>query len=115
MIVLSGKPQSTNHLYSAFGSRVYMNKKGKDLKLDYQWQANMQWRKPLLTDDIELDVRLFFPDGRRRDWDNFHKLSMDSLTGIVWGDDSQIKKVTVEKFIDHKNPRIEIEVNNMRS
>ena len=110
MIVLKGKPQSTNHLYGHQGRRVFLTSDGRDTKLDYQWQAKMQWKNPVILDEIELNIRLFFPDGRRRDWDNWHKISMDSLNGIVWKDDKQIYKATVEKFIDKRNPRIEIDV-----
>lgn len=49
--------------------------------------------------------------GRKSDWDNFHKLSMDALTGIVWADDSQIVEANVRKEYDPKKPRIEIVVN----
>lgn len=110
MIILKGKPQSTNHLYGHQGKRVYMKTEGREIKLDYQWQAKTQWKKPVILDEIELDIRLFFPDKRRRDWDNFNKITCDSLTGIVWRDDGQIRKVTIEKCLDKKNPRIEIEI-----
>jgi Holliday junction resolvase RusA-like endonuclease len=110
ILTLTGNPVSTNSLYRRHGHFIYMCKQGKDLKESYQWQAKSQWKGNPTTKDVEIEVRLYFKDNRRRDWDNWHKILCDSLTGIVWEDDSQIKKASVEKFIDKKNPRIEINI-----
>lgn len=94
----------------SFPSR-YMTPEGKALKEDYQWQAKQQWlREPLTEDGIEIDIKLFFGTKRRYDIDNYGKILLDSLTGIVWVDDSLVTKATVEKFIDRLNPRIEITI-----
>lgn len=111
VIVLEGKPQSTNHLYKPTVRGIYLTQEGKDLKEDYAWQAKAQWkREPLTQQNLLVDIHLYFPDKRRRDWDNWHKLSMDALTGIVYEDDSQILAATVSKHIDKERPRIEIKV-----
>ena len=90
---------------------TYMPKEMKDLKESYQWQAKSQWKKKLLTnDDIRVRVDLHFGTKRKCDWDNFHKLSFDALTGIVWEDDSQIVEALVRKHYDKDNSRIEITV-----
>lgn len=113
-LVLKGNPKSTStiyHYHCKFGTPSgYMTADGKTLKTDYQWQAKSQWKRKILTGDIEVIIRLYFGTKRKCDWDNFHKLSMDALTGIVWADDSQIQRATVEKFYDKNSPRIEIEV-----
>ena len=87
-----------------------MKKEAKEMKESYQWQAKSQWKKGVLTEELSISIRLYFNDKRKRDWDNYHKLSCDALSGIVWEDDSQIKKSFVEVFIDKENPRIEVEV-----
>lgn len=88
-----------------------MKQSAKDRKEQYQWEAKSQYQKRApLTGELSIGIRLYFGDLRKRDWDNFHKLSMDALSGIVWEDDSQIKKCFVEVFYDKKNPRIEVEV-----
>ena len=90
-----------------------MDKKCKDLKEDYQWQAKEQWKGKPLKGDLEIQVDLYFGTKRKKiDWDNFHKLSMDALSGIVWEDDSQIIKATVTKNYDKENTRIEIHIYN---
>lgn len=55
-----------------------------------------------------MTIVLYFGAKRKADWDNFHKLSMDALTGIVYLDDSQVVKATVTKRYDKQRLRIEI-------
>lgn len=116
-ITLSGDPRSTSHIYQyACRGRhpaMYMTKAGRELKADYQKQAKTQWRRKPLTKPLQLTVTLYFGTKRKADWDNFHKLSMDALTGIVWDDDVQIEEATVIKRYDKKNPRIELTINEL--
>jgi crossover junction endodeoxyribonuclease RusA len=109
-IILPGNPQSTNNIYKQHGHIRFMMKRAKVLKESYQWEAKNQWRKPILVGDLKIKLELYFGDKRKRDWDNFHKLTMDALTGIVWEDDSQIREATVKLFYDKENPRTEIEI-----
>lgn len=113
-LILKGEPKSTSHIYHyhcKFGRPAgYMTKEGKDLKESYQWQAKSQWKRKMLTGDLEIIIRLYFGTKRKADWDNFNKIVGDSLSGIVYKDDSQIVRATVEKYYDKQNPRIEIEV-----
>lgn len=113
-ITLKGNPKSTQHCYKfacrgKFG-RLYMTKDCKDLKEDYQWQLKSQWKKKPLKRDIDMRVELFFGDKRKRDVDNYNKLLMDSMSGIVYEDDVQIQSLLIIKNYDKKNPRIEIEI-----
>ena len=88
-----------------------MTRKGRLLKESYTAQAREQWKRKPTSNTIEIHIKLFFGDKRVRDWDNFHKISMDALTGIIWEDDVQIQKATVEKSYSKENPRVEIEIN----
>ncbi len=87
-----------------------MSKAGKDLKESYQWQIKSQYKKKIKTGDIDLRIELFFGDLRKNDIDNFNKILLDSMSGIVFEDDSQIKSLLLVKNYDKKNPRIVIEV-----
>lgn len=111
MIILEGKPISTQHIYGQRGKIRYMKKEGKELKESYQWQVKSQWKKPMIEGDCEVEIDLYFGDRRRRDWDNWHKLTMDALEGIVIKDDSQIQRAIVNKKYDKSNPRVEIKIN----
>lgn len=110
-LTLKGNPISTNSCYFHVkaGIRI-MTSKAKTLKEDYQWQAKQQYKGIPFSQELEISIKIYKERKHKYDWDNFHKLSMDALTGIVWEDDSQVQKATVEKFYDKENPRIEIEI-----
>lgn len=113
-ITLLGKPMSSNSIYKTicrgnFPNR-YLSAKGKALKEDYQWQAKSQWHGKPLECPISVVIDTYHDNHRSNDWDNFHKLSMDSLTGICYVDDRQIEQAIVTKRYDKERPRIEIEI-----
>lgn len=118
-IILTGEPQSTNNLYRShcrFGHpAVYMTDKGKSLKESYGYQAKSQWRWGVSDKPFEVSIYLYFKTQRKHDIDNYGKILLDSMTGIVWKDDSQIWKMTVNKMVDKKNPRIEISIDEALS
>ena len=64
--------------------------------------------KPLLG-EIELNIKLYFKDKRLPDVDNVLKSLMDGLQGNAFENDRQVKKISIERFID-KNERAEIEI-----
>jgi len=111
-IILKGEPRSTQHIYKytcrGRFSTMYMSAEGKALKESYRKQAKEQWIHKPRTGDIKLDITLYFGTKRRADIDNFNKLAFDSLTGIVFEDDSQIQEMTIRKNYDKILPRIEI-------
>jgi len=113
-ITLLGEPKSTSHIYHyhcKFGRPSgYMTADGKALKESYQRQAKSQHHGKPITGPISISVVLYFGTKRKADWDNYHKLSMDALTGIVWEDDAQIVEATVRKEYDKQHPRIEITI-----
>lgn len=108
-IILKWVPISTQHAYWQHGKIRYMKKDAKQTKDSYCLQARMQYKgKPLKT-LLSVYIRIYFKDKRVRDFDNWHKISMDSLTGIVYEDDSQIKLATIQIMErDKENPRIEL-------
>lgn len=113
-LTLSGEPKSTQTIYRASCRgrfpTVYMTPEGKALKEQYQWEARAQWKQPPLKGDIAMNVMIYFGTKRRADLDNFNKLWADALTGIVYEDDSQIGKLTLERAYDKARPRIEVDV-----
>lgn len=114
MITLTGEPRSTNNIYKyhcKFGfPSGYLSADGKALKEDYQWQTKSQWKDGITKSTLTVEVKLFFKSKIKHDIDNYSKILLDSLTGIVWKDDSQIEQIIISKFMDKLNPRIEIEI-----
>lgn len=99
-------PVSTNSLYTG---RRFLTKRGKENKESIALETMSEWRNKPIDGNIHLKIGLFFPDARKRDIDNIKGL-IDSFTGILYNDDSQIDKLTITKEIDRKNPRVEIEL-----
>lgn len=116
-ITLLGEPRSTGSIYKSrtLGkfSTIYMTHGGKALKESYQWQAKAQHRGQATDKPLKVVMRLYFGTKRKADIDNFNKLCFDSLTGIVWVDDSQVGDFHITKGYDKENPRIELEIDEL--
>jgi crossover junction endodeoxyribonuclease RusA len=114
-IILEGEPLSTSHIYkyhcrSGFPSG-YMSNEGRELKMDYQKQLIQQWKTKAIKEEVDLNVKLFFKTKRKRDIDNFSKILFDAMSGIVFDDDNQIKKLTIEMFYRKDFGGAEITIN----
>jgi Holliday junction resolvase RusA-like endonuclease len=81
--------------------------------------ARAAWRKPPLEGPLHVAVKFVFKPPARwvrdhhtttPDADNLLK-GLDSMNGILWKDDSQIVKISAQKFyaFDLSPPRIELE------
>lgn len=76
------------------------------------WRAKSQWNRPVTSKPLEVVIELYFGDRRIRDIDNYNKLILDALSGIVYKDDKQIQKLTITKYYDKEMPRAEVEIKN---
>ena len=85
-----------------------MTKEGRALKEQYQWEARAQWKGKPLEGDVAVHVTFYFGTKRKADLDNFNKLWQDALSGIVYGDDSQIAELHLKRGYDKNLPRIEV-------
>ncbi len=58
---------------------------------------------------LSVTIHVYRPR-RSGDLDNRQKAVLDSLNGILWRDDEQIVAIHAYRHDDKKNPRIELEV-----
>jgi len=86
---------------------TYITPKGRQFKKALGWVAKVVCDNPF-ENDCELKIKLFFKN-KNRDIDNAIKPILDALQGVVYVNDVQVKKITVEKF-KSKNDNLEIEV-----
>lgn len=112
VITLHGEPKSTQHCYKSacrgnFPS-VYMSNGCKALKEAWQWEAKSQYKEPAIEGAVSLSLTYYFGTKRKCDLDNFNKLTLDALTGILYNDDSQITELHIFKAYDKTNPRVEV-------
>lgn len=117
-ITLKSNPLSTQTIYRTHCRGkfpvLYMTKQGKELKELYRLEAKNQYKGKVIVGDCYVEIMLFFRDRRERDVDNYNKLLLDSLEGIAYENDKQVKKLTVEKEISVDDPRIEIKINKIK-
>lgn len=108
-IVLTIPNVSTNKMYttSRTTGRKILSNVSRLARVGWKEEATSQVKGKPRKGDLAVDVYLFFPDKRRRDADNI-KLLLDSMTGILWLDDSQIVDLHIRKYVSRDNPRIEI-------
>lgn len=95
-IIIPGKPVSVNDLYT--GKR-FLTKDGKTMKTAMSWEVRNQWKRAMISRDVIVHIDLYYSDKRKRDIDNPAKALLDSLTGVVFDDDSQVVDLHITKNI----------------
>lgn len=109
-ITLTVPNVTTNRLYtnSRTTGRKILTKLARVTKEAWAWEANAQYRDFPVNHEIEVRIDLYFPDRRRRDTDNIKAL-LDSMTGILWKDDSLIVAHMVRRHITPGENKITIQ------
>ena len=90
------KPISVNSAYPGMRRR-FLSKEGKAYKELISWAAKAVATE-LFVSPFHIDLTFCFADNRRRDVDDYLKLSIDALSGIWFLDDSQIVSLTAKKI-----------------
>jgi len=122
-IVIDGEPISkSNATMSRFNwktkkSEVYVPEKFLDYersitqKIDEYLNGFPGVERPLFKlGPVQMNIHYFLGTKRRKDLPNLPKTTCDALTGQVYSDDSQIVSMNLNKYYDHENPRVVIEV-----
>lgn len=106
---------SVNHLYVFMKGKRFMTKKG---------QEYMQKVWKIVEDEVKsqgykmeeegvwlvAELRFYYPDKRRRDCHNMHKLVMDTLEHIAFPEDRWVMVRDMYVGLDKENPRIEVKL-----
>lgn len=97
------------------GRRAYQPKRNAEYRRVIEWSAKMAMKgaEPLqgaLTATVKVYRKFQRTSRRFGDVDNFLKAIFDALNKIVFDDDSQIVRCSVEKITDKKAPRAEITI-----
>lgn len=107
-ITLPWPPSANRYWRKTRWGRVYTSPEARA----YRWQAAMkalaQGVRPV-KGMVIVELDLYRP-ANRGDTDNFVKVILDALNGVAWADDKQVKRIEAEKFIDRKNPRVELRI-----
>lgn len=112
MIRVETKPVSVNSAYPTNRQGIrFLTKEGKAYKNEIAWAAKSAYPEPL-TGQLKAIYRFGFADKRRRDVDDYIKLTQDALVGICFDDDSQIIQLEAEK-VNSDIYFVEIEINKI--
>ncbi len=89
-------PPSVNRYYRHVGYRTLLSREGREYRESVLALLAGRVGQPL-SGQLQVQLDLFPPDARRRDWDNFQKGVWDSLQHAgVYLDDSQVKRAVIE-------------------
>lgn len=101
-------PPSVNHLYSTVRGRRVLSREGRAFKQTAAAMALAAGVRPT-ADEVEVRVEFYRPR-KTGDLDNRLKGLLDSLTGVAWVDDEQVRRIEAERFDDKANPRAVITI-----
>lgn len=110
MITLTGQVLSNQHIYWQRWRIKYMKAEAKKLKEKRVKEVKDQRKDTPCDFELWVWIRYYHWSLHKRDIDNYGKLVLDCMTGIVYNDDSQIKFMYLSKYIDKQDPRVEIEI-----
>lgn len=113
-------PPSVNHCYRNIPTTRGMKNRvltteASNWKLTAAWIAKAEinahgWKMPGADEKVVLELYAYWPDHRRRDMNNCHKLLCDALESWLYLDDKMVLVRDMDFDIDRKNPRIEVYV-----
>ena len=109
-IVLKWQVPSNQWIYLQRGKIRFMKASAKKLKEERQESIKQQRNWSPVDYELWVWIRYYHGDRRIRDIDNYAKLVLDAMTGIVYDDDSQIEYLYLSKYYDKEFPRVEISI-----
>ena len=104
-------PPSLNSYYRHVGNKVLISKAGREYRERIKTIVIFDGIKGFDKVDLQVIITCYPPDNRRRDIDNTLKCLFDSLTHAqVWSDDSQVKRLFVEKKEPLENGQVILKI-----
>ena len=112
-LVLDRTPPSVNHAYlmKVMKGRIlrFPTKENKQYKELFRQEYTKKYPDEIpFKSDCDVIIRVYYSDKRKRDVDNVGKVVLDSMNKLVFEDDSQVQKLTLEKAYCKEKPRTEV-------
>lgn len=101
-------PPSANRYWRNFNGRMVISDEARAYKDEVMYTCLGQ-SVEMLEGDISLTIKIYRPR-KSGDLDNRIKCLQDALNGVAYRDDSQIVELHAYRYDDKKNPRVEIEL-----
>jgi len=107
-------PPSVNHYYRRDGPRTLISRRGRAYRKSVCEVLAATGIKPLVG-PLAVEIEMFPPDRRRRDVDNVQKALLDALQhGGAYEDDSQIERLSIERFDPTRGGRMIVRLEERR-
>ena len=106
-------PPSVNHAYyTANNGMRILTDKAKNWMEEVGFFARVEMRKQKWRysedEKIVMELTVYWPDNKRRDMSNLHKLLADAWEKILYKDDKMLLIRDMDFSVDRKNPRVEV-------
>lgn len=101
-------PPSANRYWRMFRGRMVPSSDAKAYKTGVKLKLMAAGFRPK-PGEVSVRVDIYRP-AKRGDLDNCLKVLLDSLSGVVWVDDSQIYEIVARRFEGKENPRAELRI-----
>jgi crossover junction endodeoxyribonuclease RusA len=105
-------PPSLNNMFTTYRGRRVKSEEAGNYKATVGLIAVRAGWQPIIG-DVTVTLTVYRPQ-KSGDLDNFLKAAFDSLKGIAWKDDKQVRRIVAERHEDPADPRIEITVEAYR-
>lgn len=109
-IVIPGRPVPKERpRLSAAGRKIYIYtpKETSEYEKRVSLAALTAANGKAFLKNVSVEIKLFFQDRRFGDLDNYAKSILDGLQGVIFENDKQVARLSIERYID-KNERAEI-------
>ena len=115
MITILGQVPSKSNGYKIGNNRLYKSMELKEYEERFFWQYAAATARQIETikDKFAIEIFVYF-QSNRSDLDNSAKIILDCLQNCkAIENDRLCHKLTMHKFIDKDNPRIEFEISKI--
>lgn len=117
-LTLDQLPPSTNHYkaqrWTGRYIQWYITSEGKEFQeLIENLPIIKLWGWKLTSNPVKMSIRLTFPTRRKHDIDNYNKVLLDALQGIIYKDDNQIIELNIRKRYIKGKSRTEIRITEL--
>jgi Holliday junction resolvase RusA-like endonuclease len=115
MITILGQVPSKSNGYKIGNNRLYKSRELKEYEERFLWQNAVAKYKSTETIKEKFAIEIFvYFQSNRSDLDNSAKIILDCLQNCkVIENDRLCHRLTMHKFIDKDNPRIEFEISKL--
>jgi crossover junction endodeoxyribonuclease RusA len=102
-------PPSANRYWRKFGGKIVKSQEARDYQAQVGWWAKVAGLNEMIGGNVSVSMWVYRAQ-KRGDLDNRIKVLLDSLEGIAYKNDDQVKELHAFLDDDKDNPRVVVQV-----